>query len=82
LLGRIKTRNEARAEQGLAGLPDGADLLVPANMETVDQPQQGSARANAESAAAVAAQEMPAMRAGDMPAAPGSTRHRGQEGRA
>jgi hypothetical protein len=59
VLAGIKTRNEARAEQGLAGLPDGASLLVPINMETTDQAQQRSDHADAESAASIAAQETP-----------------------
>ena len=59
VLAGIKSRNEARAEQGLAGSPDTAPFLVPINMETVEQAQARSARANAESAAAIAAQEKP-----------------------
>ena len=61
VLAGIKSRNEARAEQGLAGSPDTAPFLVPINMETVEQAQARSARANAESAAAIAAQEKPPM---------------------
>jgi hypothetical protein len=59
VLAGIKSRNEARAEQGLAGSPDTAPFLVPINMETVEQAQARSTRANAESAAAIAAQEKP-----------------------
>jgi HK97 family phage portal protein len=59
VLAGIKSRNEARAEQGLAGSPDTAPFLVPVNMETTEQAQQRSDRANAESAAAIAAREQP-----------------------
>jgi HK97 family phage prohead protease len=51
VLAGIKSRNEARAEQGLAGSADTAPFLVPVNMETTEQAQQRSNRANAESAA-------------------------------
>jgi HK97 family phage portal protein len=69
VLAGIKSRNEARAEQGLAGSPDTAAYWQPINVETVAQAEARSARANAESAAAIAAQERPPMPA-NMPGEP------------
>ena len=61
VLAGIKSRNEARAEQGLAGSPDTAPFWQPISVETVAQAEARCARANAESAAAIAAQEKPPM---------------------
>jgi HK97 family phage portal protein len=59
ILGGIKSRNEARAEQGLAGSVDTQAFWQPVNVETIAQSEDRNARANAESAASIAAQEKP-----------------------
>jgi HK97 family phage portal protein len=51
VLAGVISRNEARADLGLVATPDGAPLLVPVNMETVEQ---ASARTAANAAAQAA----------------------------